>query len=121
MGFSHRFAPMATIPRPAVTSRPPGSGIAPVAGGRRVARYTIREQLATGGMGVVYRVIHQSSGEERALKRMKPEAASQPLMVEAFEREYHVLASLNHPRIIRVFDYGVDELRPVLHDGAARG
>jgi hypothetical protein len=63
-------------------------------------------------MGVVYRVIHQSTGEERALKRMKPEAASQALMVEAFEREYQVLASLNHPRIIRVFDYGVDEHGP---------
>ena len=81
-------------------------------GAPRGARYVIREQLATGGMGVVYRAIHQSSGQERALKRLKPQATSQPLIVEAFEREYQVLASLDHPRIIRVFDYGVDEIGP---------
>ncbi len=76
------------------------------------SRYVVKEELAAGGMGVVYRVLDRSTGEERALKRMNRDAASQPFLVDAFEREYQVLAGLDHPRIIRVFDYGVDEVGP---------
>jgi serine/threonine-protein kinase len=60
-------------------------------------------------MGVVCRVFDRVVGEARALKRIKPEEAADPLSIQAFEREYHVLASLDHPRIIRVFDFGVDD------------
>jgi hypothetical protein len=63
-------------------------------------------------MGVVYRVFDRVTGEERALKRIRAESSKQRLFVGAFEREYHVLATLDHPRIIRVFDYAVDELGP---------
>ena len=79
---------------------------------RVASRYVVKEELASGGMGVVYRVLDRSTGEERALKRLKREASKQPYLVDAFEREYQVLAGLDHPRIIRVFDYGVDEIGP---------
>ena len=75
-------------------------------------RYVVKEQLASGGMGVVYRVHDRVTGEARALKRIQPDVAGEPLHVAAFEREYQVLAGLDHPRIIRVFDYGVDEIGP---------
>jgi hypothetical protein len=85
----------------------------PAQRGDRVAnRYVVKAELASGGMGVVYRVFDRSTGEDRALKRLTAEAASQKFLVEAFEREYQVLVGLDHPRIIRVFDYGVDELGP---------
>lgn len=76
------------------------------------ARYVVKEELAAGGMGVVYRVHDRTSGEARALKRIQPEVARDPFHVAAFEREYQVLAGLDHPRIIRVYDYGVDEVGP---------
>lgn len=76
------------------------------------SRYEVREQLAAGGMGTVYRVLDRSAGVERALKRLNPDAAVQAPLVEAFEREFQVLSGLDHPRIIRVFDYGVDESGP---------
>jgi hypothetical protein len=63
-------------------------------------------------MGVVYRVFDRVAGEERALKRVRAEGTKQRVFTEAFEREYHVLATLDHPRIIRVFDYGVDDQGP---------
>ncbi len=63
-------------------------------------------------MGAVYRVLDHVTGEHRALKRLRPEAILDDVMVRAFEREYQVLASLRHPRIIRVFDYDVDERGP---------
>ena len=93
------------------SARPPSA--TPVSRADAVAsRYRVKEELAAGGMGVVYRVFDRSTGEERALKRLNREAAGQPFLVEAFEREYQVLAGLDHPRIIRVFDYGVDEVGP---------
>jgi serine/threonine-protein kinase len=63
-------------------------------------------------MGVVYKVLDQATGELRALKRLHREGAREKALVEAFEREYHVLAGLDHPRIIRVFDYGIDDEGP---------
>jgi eukaryotic-like serine/threonine-protein kinase len=59
-------------------------------------------------MGRVYRVFDRAAGEERALKRMSESSAEDAAAVQAFEREYGVLTSLSHPRIIRVYDYGVD-------------
>lgn len=53
-------------------------------------------------MGVVYHVYDRITGEERAQKRIR-RRGNEPLRdVEAFEREYQVLAGLDHPRIIRV-------------------
>jgi hypothetical protein len=75
-------------------------------------RYFVEEQLACGGMGVVYRVRDGSSGEAVALKRLAPGLSDRKDLVEAFEREYQVLAGLDHPRIIRVFEYGVEGAGP---------
>jgi hypothetical protein len=72
----------------------------------------VREVLASGGMGVVYRVFDQVAGEERAMKRVRPDVKGEPFYEQALEREYHVLARLDHPRIIRVFDHGLDDLGP---------
>jgi tRNA A-37 threonylcarbamoyl transferase component Bud32 len=91
-------------------SYPPGA--ADARAGSRQARYVIKERLASGGMGAVYRVFDKVTGEERALKRVRSDAAAERFLLEAFEREYHVLAMLDHPRIIRVFDYDVDDEGP---------
>jgi len=64
-------------------------------------------------MGAVYRVRDVLSGEMQALKRLiAKREGTRHSAIEAFEREYQVLASLDHPRIIRVFDYGVDSDGP---------
>ena len=94
------------------SSRAAPSGKIRAAGERSTARYVAEEELASGGMGVVYRVFDQVVGEARALKRISAEGAADAVAIQAFEREYHVLASLDHPRIIRVFDFGVDEVGP---------
>src|SRR5262245_60793968 len=60
-------------------------------------------------MGTVYRVLDRVAGEERVLKRVQVQAGARAqYFLEAFEREYQVLRTLDHPRIIRVFDYGID-------------
>jgi hypothetical protein len=60
-------------------------------------------------MGSVYRVRDRSSGRPMALKRLEPGRASSRALRSSFEREYALLAQLAHPRIIEVYDYGVDE------------
>ena len=83
---------------PAPPRATPAGTVPPVRGERVADRYLVNEELAAGGMGVVYRVLDRSSGEERALKRLSHEAIAQPHLVEAFEREYQVLAGLDHPQ-----------------------
>ncbi len=102
---------MGTAPGIRSVSLPPRS--LPPARSERVAdRYVVNAEIASGGMGSVLRVYDRVAGEERALKRIKPQVLDRPFFIEAFEREYQVLAGLDHPRIIRVFDYGVDEQGP---------
>src|SRR4029077_9652482 len=68
-------------------------------------RYRVEALIAQGGMGAVYRALDESSGVHVALKRRTEGDAR---MARMFEREYHTLVSLQHPRIIQVYDYGVD-------------
>ena len=80
-----------------------GSVRATVAG-----RYELQEELARGGVGRVYRARDRSTGHDVALKRLLSGAQSRGPLLALFEREYHTLRSLKHPRIIEVYDYGVD-------------
>jgi hypothetical protein len=68
-------------------------------------RYEVDSRLGKGGMGEVFRVRDRSSGQELALKRIVGTGEREASL---FEREFHTLRSLAHPRIIRVHDYGVD-------------
>ena len=86
-------------------------------------RYTVEAVLGRGGMGAVYRVRDARSGERLALKRgcaRDPRKAQKRKAL--LEREYHTLSQLAHPRIIEVYDYGIDEVGPYytmeLLDGA---
>jgi tetratricopeptide (TPR) repeat protein len=57
-------------------------------------------------MGVVFAAREVVSGKRIAVKRLLPGAPAQ--VVALFQREFHVLASIRHPRIIQVYDYGTD-------------
>ena len=70
----------------------------------QLGRWLIEHELARGAMGVVYRAYDPGAGRHVALKRL---ISNSPRQVDMFEREYHTLRSLRHPRIIEVFEYGV--------------
>jgi hypothetical protein len=77
-------------------------------------RYHVLGTLGRGGSGVVYRVHDPGSHRELALKQLligRPGAKSGQ-SVALFEREFYVLAQLSHPRVIAVYDYGVDPAGP---------
>src|SRR5688572_26301428 len=69
-------------------------------------RYEVESSLGEGGMGKVVQVRDLRSGRRLALKRMHEKAGSTARLW--FEREYFALSELAHPRIIEVYDYGID-------------
>ncbi len=74
----------------------------------------IEAELGRGGVAVVHRVLDSVSGKRLALKRLLltgSERRDQDLTA-AFEREFHTLVQLSHPRIIEVHDFDADEAGP---------
>ncbi len=79
-----------------------------------VGRYTIKELVGEGGMGVVYAGEDPDNGQAVAVKVLRNELGGAE-GVRRFEREVEVLAQLNHPGIVRYLDHGVGERgRPFL-------
>ena len=79
--------------------------------GRRLGRYTCVERLGAGGMAVLY--LARRTGAKGftklfALKRIKPQFASDPDFTRMFMREAKLCASLDHPNIAQVIDFGQD-------------
>ncbi len=78
-------------------------------------RYILGERLGSGGMGSVVRATDRLTGETVALKRMPAGSAvaDDATLRLALTREFQVLASLRHPNVVDVLDYGFDdEQRP---------
>jgi serine/threonine protein kinase len=67
----------------------------------------ILECLGRGGMGVVYKARQKSLNRLVALKLLAPERAHDPQFAARFEKEAHALATLNHPNIVAIHDFGV--------------
>src|SRR5262249_58581403 len=59
--------------------------------------------LGAGGMGEVYRALDTKLRREVALKILPPKFAIDPSRLARFEREAHLLASLNHPNIAAIY------------------
>ena len=65
--------------------------------------------LGQGGMGAVFRVRQKELDRIAALKVLPDEMASEPGFAERFHREARLLASLSHPHIITVYEFGQRE------------
>jgi eukaryotic-like serine/threonine-protein kinase len=77
-------------------------------------RYRIVAELGSGGVGVVYRAEHLQLGRPVAVKLLHSEFGASQNQVLRFEREARTLASLSHPNIVTVTDYGVTDGMPYL-------
>ncbi|HEY5915032.1 MAG TPA: serine/threonine-protein kinase [Verrucomicrobiae bacterium] len=62
--------------------------------------------IGQGGMGFVYKARQPNLDRFVALKLLWPRLASDPAFAERFNREARVLARLNHPNIVAVYDFG---------------
>ncbi|MGK3997199.1 serine/threonine-protein kinase [Sorangium sp. So ce1024] len=75
----------------------------------QIGPYRITSVLGRGGMGVVYRAEHVTTGARVALKTVAVPSASSSA---AIRREIHALGRLRHPGIVRFLDQGVSDGLP---------
>lgn len=68
--------------------------------------FVLDERLASGGMGEVWRARHVHTGASVAVKFLTGARAMLPEFASEFRREVQATARLDHPNIVRVFDYG---------------
>lgn len=73
---------------------------------KTLGHYEIVGKLGKGGMATVYRARQLNMQRDVAIKVMSADLAADPEFVARFEREAHVIARLEHPRILPVHDFG---------------
>ena len=76
---------------------------------RKIGQYEIVRLLGKGGMSEVYEAENPRLGSRHALKLFTYEKED-PEVLERFRTEGRLLARLNHPRIVKVTDFGTDEV-----------
>ena len=74
--------------------------------GYRVGDYEVKDSVAEGGFGCVYRVEHIETGKHAALKVLHAELASTTEAVLRFEREVEVVRRLHHPNVVEIYASG---------------
>ena len=67
--------------------------------------YRILERLGAGGTGTVYLAEHQVMKRRVALKVLPASYAADPAVLERFRREAQAVAALDHPNIVRAYDF----------------
>ena len=72
-------------------------------------RYEILEVLGEGGMAFVYKARDTQLERFVAIKTLKPNYVNQETFVDRFKREAKTAANLNHPNIVQIFDWGIEE------------
>src|SRR3954469_1843951 len=77
-------------------------------------RYRLVELLGQGGMARIYRGHDNQLDRDVAVKVLRPEYGRDPDFSSRFRQEAQNAASLNHPNIVAVHDYGQDELGPFI-------
>ena len=72
-------------------------------------RYKVVGLLGEGGMAYVYKAKDMQLERMVAIKTLKPNYVEQTTFVERFKREAQTAANLNHPNIVQIFDWGIEE------------
>ncbi len=82
--------------------------------GQTLGQYQIVDKIGRGGMANVYRAVQSSIGREVAVKVLPPEFLRDQTFLSRFTREVEVIASLQHPHILPVYDFGEQDGLPFI-------
>ena len=82
--------------------------------GETVGPYRITEQLGQGGMATVYKAYHPSLDRYVAIKVLHPAFKEDESFYMRFQREAQIVAKLEHPHIVPVYDMATKELEPYI-------
>ena len=77
--------------------------------GSKIGPYEVLSPLGAGGMGEVYRARDTRLNREVAIKVLPESLSSDPDRLRRFEQEARIVAALNHPNILAVYDFGVQD------------
>ncbi len=72
---------------------------------RRIRGYEVYEILGTGHVGIVFRAHQPVVGRDVAIKVILPEFANRPDFIRRFENEARLVARLEHPHIVPLYDF----------------
>ena len=73
--------------------------------GSKLGPYEIREEIGRGGMAAVYRAYQTSVDREVAIKVILKSVALDDHTVQRFQREARLIARLEHPHILPIYDF----------------
>lgn len=82
--------------------------------GRKVGKYTVLQNIARGGTATVYKAHDTVLNREVAFKILHDHLEQKREVVERFQNEARVVASLRHPNVLNIFDFFEYEGRAVL-------
>jgi len=86
-----------------------GPAAVPDAAGRVLAdRYLLRQAVGSGASGTVYAADDLTLQRRVAVKVLHPSLATDDVFVERFRAEARTVASLSHPHVLAVYDWGID-------------
>ncbi|WP_437831012.1 bifunctional serine/threonine-protein kinase/formylglycine-generating enzyme family protein [Sorangium sp. So ce1153] len=74
--------------------------------GSCIGQYLIAEEIGRGGMGIVYRAVHQSVGQLAAVKVLSSHFARDESHLRRFANEARALSRVAHPGLVKIFDFG---------------
>ena len=74
--------------------------------GAEVAGYRVLREIGRGGMGLVYEAEHLRLGRKAALKLLTPDLATHESLRDLFVQESRLVAAIDHPNIIPIYDAG---------------
>jgi eukaryotic-like serine/threonine-protein kinase len=98
-----------------VTDQPPLSQVRCPSCGQRLRahrqfnNYRLLELLGEGGMGSVYKATDLNLNREVALKILKKKCSANAEERAKLEEEARIIASINHPHVVKVFSFGEDQ------------
>ena len=82
--------------------------------GQTIGKVRIEKFLARGGMAEVYLGTHITLARPVAVKVLHSFREEEPMLLERFQREARVVATLRHPNIVQVFDFDTVDGHPYI-------
>src|SRR5262245_30849918 len=73
--------------------------------GEHIGPYQLLAQIGEGGMGAVFKAYHPALDRYVAVKIIHPAFREDRTFIARFQREARVVAKLEHPNIVPIYDY----------------